>query len=148
METTIEFCIFDLFQVPLIRSNWYFWFVGPNLPKEGISRGKQKKWTSLWILHIRINVSTKFHKLLIKYLNLIKSKCRSSCSPCSIAVWKKPQVYLLKKYDWMRHHVNYRNRFQLKRFSVYWTNIHFLSFNKKNCWWFCATQHGLIYQNA
>ena len=99
-------------------------------------------------LHILINVSTKFHKLLINYLNLIKSKCKSSCSPCSIAVWKKPQVYLLKKYDWMRHHVNYRNRFQLKRFSVYWTNIHFLSFNKKNCWWFCATQHGLIYQNA
>ena len=117
-------------------------------PKKVFPLENRKSEHHYRILHIRINVSTKFHNLLIKYLNLIKSKCRSSCSPCSIAVWKKSQLYLLNKYDWTRYHVNCRNCFQLKRFSVYWTTINFLSFNKKTCWWFCATQHGLIYQNA
>ena len=37
-----------------------FAFLGLNLPKKGISGQKLKKWTSPWIQHIRISVSTQF----------------------------------------------------------------------------------------
>ena len=45
MNITIEFCIFELVLVPNFSWNWQFWFLGPNLPKKGISSLKQKDST-------------------------------------------------------------------------------------------------------
>ena len=44
VNIAIEFCIFELVQVPNFKINWQFWFLGPNLPKKGISSLKQIKW--------------------------------------------------------------------------------------------------------
>ena len=57
IDTTIEFCIFELVLVPNLCLNWQFWFFWPDLPKECFSGLKQKKWTPLIfniILHIQI----------------------------------------------------------------------------------------------
>ena len=43
LNTTIEFCIFNLVEVPNFSLNWQFWIFGPNLPRKGISGWKQKK---------------------------------------------------------------------------------------------------------
>ena len=43
VNTTIEFCIFELVKKPNFILNWQFWFFGPNLPKKGIYNLKQKK---------------------------------------------------------------------------------------------------------
>ena len=45
MNTTTEFCIFKLVKIPNFSLNWQVWLFGPNLPKKGVSRLKQKKWT-------------------------------------------------------------------------------------------------------
>ena len=36
MDTTIEFCIFELVFVPNFTLNKQFWIFGPNLPKKDI----------------------------------------------------------------------------------------------------------------
>ena len=46
VNTTIEFYVFKLVYKPNFNLNWQFWFLGPTLPKKGISSQKQKKWTS------------------------------------------------------------------------------------------------------
>ena len=46
IDTTIEFCIFELVFVANFTLNKQFWIFGPNLPKEDIYGQKQKKWTS------------------------------------------------------------------------------------------------------
>ena len=43
-NTTIEFCIFELVQIPNFSLNKQCWFSGPNLPKKIVSGLKQKKW--------------------------------------------------------------------------------------------------------
>ena len=55
-----EFCIFEFVNVPNFNLKWQFWFFGTNLPKMGISRVKQKKWITYWILRIQISLGTKF----------------------------------------------------------------------------------------
>ena len=45
LNITIEFWIFELVQLAGFSLNWQFRFFGPNLPKNGISCLKQKKWT-------------------------------------------------------------------------------------------------------
>ena len=42
MNTTIEFCIFELVLVPNFRLNWQFWFLGPKLPKSKRGNSSQK----------------------------------------------------------------------------------------------------------
>ena len=37
IEFFIEFCIFELVFVPSLNLNWKFWFLGPNVSKNGIS---------------------------------------------------------------------------------------------------------------
>ena len=66
MNTTIDFCIFELVYVPNFSLNRQFWFFGPNLPRKCVSGLKLKKWH--WILHIWINLGTKF---LLKLTSLI-----------------------------------------------------------------------------
>ena len=63
----IEFCIFELVWAPDFRLNWQIWIFGLNFPKKSVSRWKQKKWISHWIMHIWISVST---KLQVKLINL------------------------------------------------------------------------------
>ena len=46
IDTTIEFCIFELVFVSNFTLNKQFWIFGPNLPKKDIYVQKQKKWTS------------------------------------------------------------------------------------------------------
>ena len=46
IDTTIEFCIFELVFVSNFTLNKQFWIFGPNLPKKDIYGQKQKKWTS------------------------------------------------------------------------------------------------------
>ena len=45
VNTTIEFCIFELVLLPNFSLNWQVWFFGPNLPKKGVFSLKQKKLT-------------------------------------------------------------------------------------------------------
>ena len=61
MNTTTEFCIFWLVQVPNFSSNWQFWFFESNLPKKSISTWKQNKRISP--IHFKqtiLNFATKF----------------------------------------------------------------------------------------
>ena len=52
-----------------LNLNWQFWFVGPNLPKNGVFALKQKKGYHHWVSHIRINLGTEFQlKLTILIL--------------------------------------------------------------------------------
>ena len=44
IDTTIEFCIFELVFVSNLTLNKQFWIFGPNLPKKDIYE-KQKNWT-------------------------------------------------------------------------------------------------------
>ena len=46
IDTTIEFCIFELVFVSNLTLNKQFWIFGPNFPKKDIYGQKQKKWTS------------------------------------------------------------------------------------------------------
>ena len=43
VNTIIEFCIFELVQVPNLSLNWQFWPFEPNSPKTGVSHLKHKK---------------------------------------------------------------------------------------------------------
>ena len=71
MNTTIEFCIFELVQV--LNSNWRFWFLGSNLPEKDISQ-----WTS--VLHIRISLVAKFQfKLNFEFWSQICPKTGILC---------------------------------------------------------------------
>ena len=59
----IEFRLFKLVLVPNFSLNWQFWFFWPDLPKEGFSGLKQKKWTPhifYIILHIQISLVWNF----------------------------------------------------------------------------------------
>ena len=47
IDTTIEFCIFELVFVSNFTLNKQFWIFGPNLPKKDIYGQKQKMSTSL-----------------------------------------------------------------------------------------------------
>ena len=65
MNTTIEFCIFELVLVPNFSLNWKFWLFRPNVPKKGVSGLEQRKIEQRhWILHIRISLDTKFQPKL------------------------------------------------------------------------------------
>ena len=46
LNISIEFCIFELVEVPNFGINWKFWFFGTNLSKKGISSWKWNNWTS------------------------------------------------------------------------------------------------------
>ena len=46
LNISIEFCMFELVQVPNFSLKWQFWFFGTNLPKKGVSTQNQKKWTA------------------------------------------------------------------------------------------------------
>ena len=46
IDTTIEFCIFELVFVSNFTLNKQFWIFGPNLPKKDIYVQNQKNWTS------------------------------------------------------------------------------------------------------
>ena len=46
IDTTIEFCIFELVFVSNFTLNKQFWIFKPNLPNKDIYDQKQKKWTS------------------------------------------------------------------------------------------------------
>ena len=59
IDTTIEFCIFELVFVSNFTLNNQFWIFGPNSPKKDIYGQKQKTWTSLFPL-IQISLGTKF----------------------------------------------------------------------------------------
>ena len=53
VNTTIEFCIFELVSVPNFSLNWQLWAFGSNFPKMGISDLKQEKVKNCrLILHI------------------------------------------------------------------------------------------------
>ena len=45
MNITIEFCVFELGQLPNFSLNWQFWFFGPSFSKNGILSLKRIKWT-------------------------------------------------------------------------------------------------------
>ena len=45
IDSTIEFCIFELVFALNFTLNKQFWIFGPNLPKKDIYGQKQKKWT-------------------------------------------------------------------------------------------------------
>ena len=64
VNTTIEFCIFELVLVPNFSLNWQFSFFGPNLPKKRVSGLKQKSEQRHWILHTRVSLGTKFQPKL------------------------------------------------------------------------------------
>ena len=74
INTTIEFSIFKLVQVPGFSLNWQFWILGPNLPQKRVfafENGKSKHQT----LHIQISLCTKLQlKLTIFFFgpNLLK----------------------------------------------------------------------------
>ena len=61
VNTTIEFCIFELNQVPNFSLNRQFWFFRPSLPKKVflVKKGGKKEHHH-WMLHIRINPGTIF----------------------------------------------------------------------------------------
>ena len=65
VNTTIEFCIFELVYVSSFTLNWQYWQFGPNLPKKGILIESEKSEHCHWILHIRISLCIKFHLKLI-----------------------------------------------------------------------------------
>ena len=46
IDTTIEFCIFELGFISNFTLNKQFWIFGPNLSNKDIYGQKQKKWTS------------------------------------------------------------------------------------------------------
>ena len=46
IDTTIEFCIFELVFESSFALNKQFWISGPNLTKKDIYGQTQKKWTS------------------------------------------------------------------------------------------------------
>ena len=54
LNITIEFCIFELVQVPNFKINWQFWFFGPNLQKRAFVVEIGKCEHNHWILHIQI----------------------------------------------------------------------------------------------
>ena len=63
MNITIEFHIFKLILVPNFRWNLLVWFFWPDLPKNGFSDLKQKKWTPhifYIIVHIQISLARNF----------------------------------------------------------------------------------------
>ena len=60
VNTTIEFCIFELVYVSSFTLNWQYWQFGPNLPKKGILIESEKSEHCHWILHIRISLWIKF----------------------------------------------------------------------------------------
>ena len=45
VNITIEFCLFNLAEVPNFKLNWQVWFFGINVPKKGVSGLKQKNCT-------------------------------------------------------------------------------------------------------
>ena len=46
VNTTVEWCVYELVKVPNFSLNWQFWVFGPNLPTKGVLSRKQKNWTS------------------------------------------------------------------------------------------------------
>ena len=64
VNITIEYRLFKLVLVPNFSSNWQFWFFWPDLPKNGFSGLKQKKWTLhtfYIILHTQISLVRNFN---------------------------------------------------------------------------------------
>ena len=63
IDTSIEFCLFELVLLPNFTFNKKFWIFGLDLPKKGFSGLKKKKWTPhifYIILHIQISLVRSF----------------------------------------------------------------------------------------
>ena len=71
MNSTIEFCIFELAWVPNFNLNWQLWFLDQSCPKRVSLVEKRKSEFHYWILQIWISLGSKFQlKVIIKWLCL------------------------------------------------------------------------------
>ena len=59
IDTTIEFCIFQLVFVSNFTLNKQFWIFGPNLPKKDMAKNRKTDYHH-WIPLIQISLGTKF----------------------------------------------------------------------------------------
>ena len=113
MNTTIEFYIFELVQVPSFGLNWHFLFFGVNFPKKGIpglSKTEKKNENHQWVLHIRISLDTKFQlklTILIFWTKFTQKKL-------FLAQNRKS-----KHHPWILHtRIDLATKFQLKNFGT------------------------------
>ena len=90
MNTTIEFCIFELVLVPNFGLNWQFWFIGSSLPKKGVSGLNTKSKYHHCILHIRISLGNKLQvklRILIFWTKLVqKGEFQSEANKVNIII--------------------------------------------------------------
>ena len=113
MNTTIEFCIFDLILVANFSLNWQSLLFGPNFFKKGISGLKQEHYHS--IMHIRISLATKFQlKLTIWFFGpkLLQS----------VFMIKKPRKS--EHHRWILHiQISQGTKFNFKKFWILGRNL-------------------------
>ena len=110
VNTTIEFCMFELVLVPNFSLNWKFWIFRPNMPKKGVSGLEQKKIEQRhWILHIRIVMIPNFNlnsQLCFVFFDQICPKREFSVENGKIALVRGSMVvtYYIKLFctraDW------------------------------------------------
>ena len=72
INSTIEFCMFELVLISNFSWSLQFWFFGPSLPKRSIPVKNVKSEHHHLILHIRISLGTKFQLKLTILTFLIK----------------------------------------------------------------------------
>ena len=78
MDTTIEFCIFELNVVLNFTLKKQFWIFGQNLPRKCFSDLKQKKWKlPSNSAYIQISLATKFQLKLTGLIFLTKFSQKS-----------------------------------------------------------------------
>ena len=113
MNTTIQFYLFELVQVPSFGLNWHFLFFGVNFPKKGIpglSNTEKKNENHRWILHIRISLDTKFQlklTILIFWTKFTQKKLFLAQNRRS------------KHHPWILHtRIDLASKFQLKNFGT------------------------------
>ena len=88
VNSTTEFCIFELVLVQSFSWNWQFRFFAPNLPKKGVSRHTESE-NHRWVLDIRISWGTKF-QLKLTILSFWTKLAWKGCSPSKTEKWTVP----------------------------------------------------------
>ena len=81
----MEFCVFELFQVPNFSLNWQFWVFGPNLSKKGTTEqnNQSNKLQAFAFFLVNVNSTIVFEhfgelKNLI-ILNILREKLVNTC---------------------------------------------------------------------
>ena len=143
MNTTTEFCIFELIYVPNFSLNWQVWFFGPYLPKKSVSGLKQNSATEFCLFELVYVPNFSLNWQFWFFGQSLPKRGNSSQK------WKK------WNHHWILHfQISLATKFQLKLTSlIFWTK-----FAQNGCFWwskrerlnsaieFCIFELGPIFQ--